>query len=351
MQSQPMKLSKIDPSIIPSVRPLNTDSNEYKMLELSIKKNGQRQAITVRQLTDEELSKSGSKAKYGIIDGHHRYHIALNSGQDLILATIDTTKASEVHDLILALQLNESAQKMSPTEKGAVISQLVELSKTEDNPKGKSVIEVAKEAFNIEKSMAYRCLTAYKKSIGISKKASKKKTDDFTVNSFNEVLKSFPSKQEDFESNDLQQCVSYVNIIETLEKQLKLAKTNLLKREGVKAEVEARRTAKKVSTSTVKPNESTTKKVKELSDLSKMQNTVDFENFIHEGHSLETVYTVLKKVFANEKKYDQFGPKDFASMVREVNYVYGVSFEEAINELFTNDDMIARIQECLDNPD
>ena len=116
MQSQPMKLSKIDPSIIPSVRPLNTDSNEYKMLELSIKKNGQRQAITVRQLTDEELSKSGSKAKYGIIDGHHRYHIALNSGQDLILATIDTTKASEVHDLILALQLNESAQKMSPTE-------------------------------------------------------------------------------------------------------------------------------------------------------------------------------------------------------------------------------------------
>ena len=82
-----------------------------------------------------------------------------------------------------------------------------------------------------------------------------------------------------------------------------------------------------------------------------MQNTVDFENFIHEGHPLEIVYTVLKRVFANEKKYDQFGSKDFASMVREVNYVYGVSFEEAINELFTNDDMIVRIQECLDNSD
>ena len=346
MQSQLIKLSKIDPDVIPLVRPLDTNSNEYKMLELSIKKNGQHQAITVRQLTDEERSKSGSKAKFGIIDGHHRYNIALNSGQDLILATIDTTKASAAHDLILALQLNESAQKMSPTEKGSVISQLVELSKTEDNPKGKSVIEVAKEAFNIEKSMAYRCLTAYKKSIGISKKASKKKTDDFTVNSFNEVLKSFPSKQEDFESNDLQQCVSYVNIIETLEKQLKLAKTNLLKREGVKAEVEARRTA--VFVERIK---TVNKKVKELSDLSKMQNTVDFENFIHEGHPLEIVYTVLKRVFANEKKYDQFGSKDFASMVREVNYVYGVSFEEAINELFTNDDMIVRIQECLDNSD
>ena len=77
--------------------------------------------ITLRILTDTERAQVAENAIYGIIDGHHRFNIALELGQGKILAVInesDSDDDSDYRDIVLAYRLNESTIKMSSLEKG-----------------------------------------------------------------------------------------------------------------------------------------------------------------------------------------------------------------------------------------
>lgn len=89
MSIESVKLSDIDPDIIPLIRKINVDSEKYKGLEFTILQDGQKNPILIRELTDEEKSKARENVVYGIIDGHHRYSIAKNNNFDSVLAKIE----------------------------------------------------------------------------------------------------------------------------------------------------------------------------------------------------------------------------------------------------------------------
>ena len=160
-------LSKIDPDIIPNVRPLSDENSEaYKNLLNCIDSDSQRHPITVRKLTDEELQKTKiSTAIYGIIDGHHRFRIAEELNQTEILAEIDDGEASFEHDVILAMRLNISPIKMSLKDKGKIICELCQYVNTHYNESNKTnVVEVGERIFGLKKSMTYKCVNAYKRA-------------------------------------------------------------------------------------------------------------------------------------------------------------------------------------------
>ena len=100
-----IKLEEINEDVIDSIRSVDKNSEGYKILAISIQKDGQLYPITVRKLTADEKKLTGDKFKYGIIDGHHRFHIAKDSGKTEILANIDSGEGSAIHDMILAFKL------------------------------------------------------------------------------------------------------------------------------------------------------------------------------------------------------------------------------------------------------
>lgn len=101
-----VKLSEIDSEAISSIRKIKKKTSAYKILKYAIEQDGQVNPIVIRALTEDELNNSVSGAKYGIIDGHHRFHIAKDNGKESILAEIDTSSQSDYRDMELALRLN-----------------------------------------------------------------------------------------------------------------------------------------------------------------------------------------------------------------------------------------------------
>ena len=120
-----VKMTEIDSEVISNIRKLKKKSRAYKILEHAIKQDGQLNPILIRQLTDTEKQTAKEGAMYGIIDGHHRYQIALENNQEAILAEIDENPQSDYRDMELALRLNVSNILMSTIEKGEVIYNLI----------------------------------------------------------------------------------------------------------------------------------------------------------------------------------------------------------------------------------
>lgn len=170
-------LSEIDESIIKKVREIDELSDSYVILKNTIIEDGQRYPIVLRKLTEEEKSRAKPSASYGIIDGHHRYHIAVKSNKEEILADVITDNGelgNSLFDVKLALRLNESSIKMTNEEKGKLIYEMM-------LETGKNAQTVALELFGVKISMAYRCLNAYKKSIGEKVVFKTKKQSEFKM--------------------------------------------------------------------------------------------------------------------------------------------------------------------------
>ena len=161
-----VKMTEIDSEVISNIRKLKKKSRAYKILEHSIKQDGQLNPILIRQLTDTEKQSAKEGAVYGIIDGHHRYQIALENNQESILAEIDTSSPSDYRDMELALRFNISNIAMSTVEKGEVIYNIIKV-QNKDSLNEVDVAEIGQKLFGIKTSMTYRCLNAYKKANNI----------------------------------------------------------------------------------------------------------------------------------------------------------------------------------------
>lgn len=161
-----VKMTEIDSEVISNIRKLKKKSRAYKILEHAIKQDGQLNPILIRQLTDTEKQTAKEGAMYGIIDGHHRYQIALENNQESILAEIDENPQSDYRDMELALRLNVSNISMSTIEKGEVIYNIIKV-QNKDSFNEIDVAEIGQKLFGIKTSMTYRCLNAYKKANNI----------------------------------------------------------------------------------------------------------------------------------------------------------------------------------------
>lgn len=161
-----VKMTEIDSEVISNIRKLKKKSRAYKILEHAIKQDGQLNPILIRQLTDIEKQTAKEGTVYGIIDGHHRYQIALENNQESILAEIDENPQSDYRDMELALRLNVSNISMSTIEKGEVIYNLIKV-QNKDSLNEVDVAEIGQKLFGIKTSMTYRCLNAYKKANNI----------------------------------------------------------------------------------------------------------------------------------------------------------------------------------------
>ena len=220
---QSVELDKIDPNIIKTIRPVHEKTIGFKALEAAINSNEQRHPIIIRRLSKTEFESPQLKAGaiYGIIDGHHRYRIAQKNNNDTILSTIISDDVSEdvtqtkLNDVKLALQMN-SAIPMSTIQKGKIIHEL-------ENETGKTVIELGEELFGIAKSMAYRCVNAYKKYENIKTvKKSRDKTFDYEfLNEIKNSLKQIPVEQSEIDINNPEKCLQQIEILKNLENKLK----------------------------------------------------------------------------------------------------------------------------------
>lgn len=234
MDALMIDLNKIDPAAISPIRGMNEESDSFKILEHAISQDSQQYPIVIRKLTEEEKRVDGvaQEAEYGIIDGHHRYKIAQANAQDKILATVLDYVPSEERDIKLedvkmALRMN-SAIPMTTLQKGEILYRLIEET-------GKTVEDLGKELFGLAKSMAYRCLNAYKRKNNIStvtKKREKKLNAQMIVD-INEAWGKVPHEEKDVDTNDAEKCAEQLRNIESLEKHLAKLRRVLLAQEGV----------------------------------------------------------------------------------------------------------------------
>lgn len=183
----------------------------------------QRHPITLRKLTEEERQRAKSGAVYGIIDGHHRYRVAIKSKKEDILADVipelNEQYGNTIRDIKLALRLNESSIKMTNEEKGKIIYELM-------CETGKSAPDIADEIFGVKTSMAYRCLNAYKKSIGEHVISKPRKTVDFEIKHLKSAWKPI-SKLKELPIN-AEDCISCLTDVIAFEKELRKYKRFLL---------------------------------------------------------------------------------------------------------------------------
>ena len=234
-----IRLEEIDTTIIKQIRPVDKESSEYKKLKTAIEKDGQRHPITVRALSDEEKEKTG--AKYGIIDGHHRYEIAKEMSREIILAEIDSVESSPERDMILAYRLNESTIKMTTLDKGKVLYELLKKYKerTGNENDKKGLAELGKEIFGLGTAMSYRALQKYRKSIGeeiIDK--TPKSVKEFDMGKFKKEFKeSEKIILKTIKKAGVNVRVEQVKSIDALVHKLRILRKNLLMNEDVSQEL------------------------------------------------------------------------------------------------------------------
>lgn len=223
-----VKLNEIDPQVIIKVRSLKKrDSDEYKSLAKSIENYGQVHPITIRYLTDEEKAKARSGAIYGIIDGHHRFDIALSKQDEDIYAHVETDVTDSNQEIGLAFQLNNSSIRMTPIEKGKVICELQEKS-------GLDIDAIGKDVFGLKSAMAYRCVQRYKQSI--DKDFQKKRNvtkEQFNFQNLKESIKQLLKNVKDIDITDVDKCAKQVLLIKEVEKQIRMLKKLLKAPSGV----------------------------------------------------------------------------------------------------------------------
>lgn len=217
-----VRLSEIDADIIPMIRPLNDKSEDYRILENAINEDGQRSPITIRFLSEEEKQNAHAGAIYGIIDGHHRYHIAQKFNRETIMSKVDDTPADPVRDAMLAFRMNSTSIRMSPAEKGKVICELMNATNLDMNAVGEKV-------FGLKSAMIYRCVQKYKELIGepIIKKPRKDK-QEYNSNLLKEnFTKLFGGTYGNYNLSNSDQLKKKLELIKDIKTQLRLLEKHL----------------------------------------------------------------------------------------------------------------------------
>ena len=229
-----VKIDEISGDAIKDIREIKDNTNKsYQILRNSIEKDGQYNPIVIRELTVEEINELKNKkddAKYGIIDGHHRYRIAQELNKTEILATIIYEKCNAKYkDILKAFRINNSVIKMSKAEKGKAIKEYME-SKGIKKGDQSGIASIGKELFGVEKSSAYIYVQAYEESLKEKRKTNKgRKKKYFQMEDLKIALKDIPTNKKDIKPNDLNTCEIYLEKIASLEKQLRLFKKEILK--------------------------------------------------------------------------------------------------------------------------
>lgn len=235
-----ISLDEIDETIIAKVRDVNEFSDSFRILTNSIREDCQRHPITLRPLTGSEKSSAKQGALYGIIDGHHRFRVARNlnhlSISAIVIRNSDATTPDTLHDLKLALRLNEASSKMTLLDKGKILYDLM-------NQTGRDATELAEKLFGIRTSMTYRCLNAYRKSIGENVITKPRKTVEFKMTSLRSAWKDV-AKYKDIPSTFTDSADCFIAITK-LENLLRRYKKLLNEQYNLAEEIEKRKSNKK----------------------------------------------------------------------------------------------------------
>lgn len=220
-----IKLNEIDyESAIEPIRKVDIESRDYKKLKSAVEKDGQLHPITVRELTDEEKYKTNS-ATYGIIDGHHRYKIALENNQESILAKIYVPTEDEKNltykDTVMAYRLNETSIKMNSIQKGEVIYRLLEQQEKGKGKtaKGDDVAKIGEEVFGLKKSMTYAALRKYRIQEKMEEVINKPREVNFEE--LSNSLSKIPQNEDDANLKDKEEILKAIDIAQSQLRQLK----------------------------------------------------------------------------------------------------------------------------------
>ena len=133
----------------------------------------------------------------------------------------------------LAVRLNESSNKMTDIEKGNVIYDMMQQT-------GKDAPHIAMEIFGVKTSMAYRCLNAYKKFIGETVVTKTRKPIVFDRERLITACRDLSHHNDNPQSVD--ECLTCLQDILSLERELRQYKKVLLAKDGVKLEFDKRKT-------------------------------------------------------------------------------------------------------------
>lgn len=120
-------------------------------------------------------------------------------------------------DIILAYRLNESSIKMSTIEKGRIIFQLKE------QQKEKTVPEIGREILNLSKSVSYRLVNEYNKSIGNST-IDKTRENGFNSEIFNDIFNKISKNIDSVSESDYEE---QLELIKMAQQQLRFLKSLL----------------------------------------------------------------------------------------------------------------------------
>ena len=236
---QEIPLKEIAHAVIKGIRILHKRNNaDYLQLKKAIEKDGQNQPIIIRKLTDEEKKNARKNAIYGIIDGHHRFAIAKDLKKEKILAVVDNGASSAVRDAILAMRSNLSSIKMSSKDKGKVINDLLE--SLGDSSNQELIEEIGEKTFGLKKSMTYRCLQIYRKSIG-KETVNKPRHNSVNVQEIRDLMNNLPEDVSNISKDD---GLKYLENIKFIEQQLKFLKKSISNLESVQEAIKEQKQAR-----------------------------------------------------------------------------------------------------------
>lgn len=243
-----IELKEISPEAIKNIRDLReSKSNPYKVLKKAIERDGQLHPIILRELTKSELENAEEGAKYGIVDGHHRYRIALELKKETILAEIlpnmDNENDMYYRDTSLAFRVNASNIKMNKKDKGKIISDLLDKS-------AKNITEIGKEIFGVGKTAAYDYLMAHR---NLTESENNEKQNDGNLNTIKDTRgrkvkelemdtllaawEILPKTEKEYTKKDFpfESRLKYAKAIRTIETQLRKLRKHVFTDEVKKA--------------------------------------------------------------------------------------------------------------------
>lgn len=230
-----LKLSEIDPTVIRNTNlRFKIEEERLNTLRKTIEEDSQRDPITVRKLTEEELKSATDGAIYGIIDGHGRYMVAQEAGRDEILACIEPYTDDKT-DITLAARLNFAHAELKPIEKGKILYMLIR--ELGEKPTKEKVGEIGDSVFGLAVSSSYRYLRMWKLSeegqkqvIADGGKPAKEAVSEALDFSTEALEYSWNGISYDSDIHTYRDCVFQVDAIIDLEKRLKAYKDSLKKR-------------------------------------------------------------------------------------------------------------------------
>ena len=235
MEAQMIEMYKIDPEAISSIRPVDEESESFKVLNEVIRQDTQKYPIIIRRITDEDRKNRNIKdgAEFGIIDGQHRFRIAQKNGKTEILASINDEEippmsTRKMEDVKIALRMNTGIP-LTIVQKGKIIYEM---------SNGKDIAEIGEELFGIATAMAYRCVQAYKveNNIKTSAKARNKVVTEKKLTDLGDIWNQIPRYESDIDFNDIGKSVEQLDMIEKLEHRLGAVKRIFLSKNDIKDE-------------------------------------------------------------------------------------------------------------------